>query len=65
MTGINAFIKKYSVLCYYLLTFAISWGGVFLVAGGVEGFPATEEELNNLLPMVVMALALAPSLRVS
>lgn len=57
MTGISAFIKKYSVLFYYLLTFTISWGGVFLVAGGAEGFPASEEELNTLLPMVVMALA--------
>jgi hypothetical protein len=31
MTTIKAFLKKHSVLTYYLLTFIISWGGVIIL----------------------------------
>ena len=33
MTSIEASIKKHPVLTYYILTFAISWGGGFIVLG--------------------------------
>jgi hypothetical protein len=34
MSTIKTFIRKHSVLIYYALTFAISWGGILLVIGG-------------------------------
>ena len=33
MTAIKVFIIRYSVTTYFLLTFAISWGGVFWIIG--------------------------------
>src|SRR5215207_5062823 len=41
MKTIKAFIKSYPVLTYFVLTFAISWGGMLLVilAGGSGGIP--------------------------
>src|SRR5215207_583779 len=41
MKTIKAFIKSYPVLSYFVLTFAISWGGMLLVilAGGSGGIP--------------------------
>jgi len=60
MSSINTFIKKHPVLCYYLLTFVISWGSVFFVVGGPGGFPANEQEQKKLLPLVVLALASGP-----
>jgi hypothetical protein len=36
MTTIKAFIKRHSVLIYYALTFAISWGGILLKHAGLK-----------------------------
>ena len=33
MTTIRAFIKRYPLLSFYTLAFAISWGAIFLVVG--------------------------------
>lgn len=62
MQSIAAFVKQHSVLSYYLLTFALSWGGVFLVVGGPAGFPATQQQFDELLPFVVLFLASGPVL---
>src|SRR5919112_5713959 len=41
MKTIKAFIDKHPVPSYYALVFAISWGGILLVAGlGPGGVPA-------------------------
>jgi len=58
--NIFSFLKRHPVLTYFVLTIGISWGGVFLVAGGVDGFPANAQEVENLLPIVVLLLAIGP-----
>jgi uncharacterized protein len=54
------FIKKYSVSFYFLLTIAISWGGIFLVmgSGGIQG---TMEVSENMMPFVYLATLLGPA----
>jgi uncharacterized protein len=61
MSTINTFIKKYSVLTYFALTFTISWGGILLVIGGLAGIPPTTEQFEMLLPFAVLALMAGPS----
>ena len=60
MKTITAFIKRHSVLSYFALTFAISWGG-FVLAVGPGGFPGTNEQFETLLPLVALAMLAGPS----
>jgi membrane protease YdiL (CAAX protease family) len=60
MTAITAFIQRRPVLTYYVLTFAISWGGVLLVIGGPDGIPATPAEITTLFPAVYLATVAGP-----
>lgn len=55
-----AFIKRHPVLTYFVLTFAISWGGVLIVVGP-GGFPGTPEQFEALLPYAVLAMIAGPS----
>lgn len=48
-------------LCYFALTFAISWGTVF-IAVGPGGFPGSEDDFADLLAPVVAAMLLGPSI---
>jgi membrane protease YdiL (CAAX protease family) len=50
-----------SVVLYFALTFAVSWGGV-VAAVGMGGFPGTTESFQNALPIVVAAMLAGPSL---
>ena len=61
MTTIKALIKRHPLLSYFALTFAISWGGVLLVIGGPSGIPGTKEQIETLLPFVILAMLLGPS----
>lgn len=61
MTTNKAFIKKHSLLIYFLLTFIISWGGALLAIGGFSGLPATTEEATRLLPFIVLGTLAGPS----
>lgn len=60
MSATLDFIKRHAVLTYFALTFAISWGGALLVVvpGGI---PGTREQVEALLPFVVLALLAGPS----
>ena len=62
MKTIKAFIKSYPVLCYFVLAFAISWGGMLLIIGGVGAIPATAEETTKLFPAVYLVTVAGPSL---
>jgi len=59
--NIRAFIKKRSVLFYFALTFAISWGGV-IVLGSPSGMPAPSEEAAKLWPIVYLPYFIGPIL---
>lgn len=60
MTTMSAFIKRHSLLTYYALTFAISWGGILFIVGP-RGIPCTPEEFERLLPVAILALLGGPS----
>jgi membrane protease YdiL (CAAX protease family) len=62
MMAIQSFIKRYPVLTYFALTFAISWGGALLVIGGLGGISGTSEEITRLFPMGYLATVAGPSL---
>lgn len=58
---ISTFIKQHPSITYFVLTFAISWGVVFFSVGGFNGLPGTTEQFQTLLPYVVLAMLLGPS----
>ncbi|MEW6403145.1 MAG: CPBP family intramembrane glutamic endopeptidase [Chloroflexota bacterium] len=60
MMNIQAFMKRHAVLTYFVLTFAISWGGI-LIAFGPGGIPASLEQLEKLGPSAYLAMLAGPS----
>jgi len=48
------------VLTYYALVFAISWGGILILVGP-GGIPGTSEQVESLMPVVLLALFAGPS----
>lgn len=62
MTIIKAFIKRHSVLTYYALVFAISWGGILVLIGGPGNIPGTNEQVGRLFPFALLALFAGPSI---
>lgn len=58
MTNIRAFVKSHPLLSYFALVLAISWGGLFLVVGGIS---ATPEQLERLLLPALLATFAGPS----
>lgn len=61
MTIIKAFIQKHPLLTYSALTFAISWGGIY-IAVSPGGIPADEEQSAMLLVFSYIAMLAGPSL---
>ncbi|MBN2412787.1 CPBP family intramembrane metalloprotease [candidate division KSB1 bacterium] len=61
MTTLKSFIKSKPVLSYYVLTFAITWGGILLVIGGPGGVPGTPEQFETMLPFMILAMLAGPS----
>lgn len=59
--SIRALIKDHSVLAYFALTFAISWGGV-IILGSPSGMPAPSEEAAKLWPIVYLPYFIGPIL---
>jgi membrane protease YdiL (CAAX protease family) len=62
MKTIKAFIKSHPLLSYFALAFAISWGGMLLIIGGVGAIPGTAEETTKLFPAVYLVTVAGPSL---
>lgn len=50
-------LKRYALLIYFALAFAISWGAI-IISVGPGGFPVTEDQL----PVLIVAMLLGPSL---
>jgi len=62
MKTIKAFIKRHPLLSYFVLAFAISWGGILIAVGlGPGGFSATPQQLQMAVPYAVPAMILGPS----
>ena len=52
------FIKRYPVFSYYLLVFAISWGGILTLIGGFGNIPGTKEQAEILfVPALIIMFA--------
>ena len=62
VSPIKAFIKKHPVLTYYALVFAISWGGILFLVGGPDGIPGSSEQVETMMPLVLVALFAGPSI---
>lgn len=54
-------IKKNPVLSYFILTFLISWGGVYIL-GAPYGMPAPNEHFTKMWPIVFIPYFLGPCL---
>ena len=61
MSAFKAVIKRHPLLTYFVLTFAISWGGILLVIGGPGAIPTHSEQAMKLLPVAIMVMVLGPS----
>jgi membrane protease YdiL (CAAX protease family) len=59
MRSIKALTKEHPVAIYFVIAFAISWGGILLVVGP-GGFPGTPEQFETLLPLVGLAMLVGP-----
>jgi membrane protease YdiL (CAAX protease family) len=57
----KTFIQRHPVLAFYIVVFVISWGGILMSIGGLGGIPATSEQVEKLLPFVMLALFAGPS----
>jgi hypothetical protein len=61
MSTVGASIERHSLLIYFALAFAISWGAVLVVIGGPGRMPGTTDQAETLLPFVVLAMLPGPA----
>jgi membrane protease YdiL (CAAX protease family) len=55
-----SFIKRHSVLSYYVLTFAVSWSAILWVIIS-RGIPGTKEGMQAVLPVAIVEMLLGPA----
>jgi membrane protease YdiL (CAAX protease family) len=60
MNTIKAFIKSHPLVSYFALTFAITWG-LFVLAVGPGGIPATKEQFTTIPLGAILAVLVGPS----
>ena len=60
MKKTRSLIQKYAALTYFILTFIITWGSIFLVVGHV-GFPISKVLIEAAGPMVYVGMLIGPS----
>jgi len=53
-------IKQHPVLSYYLLVFAISWGGILILIGGPGHIPGTKEQAEKLFVPALLIMFAGP-----
>lgn len=55
----KTFIRKNSILAYFILTFIISWSGIAIMSIFM-GMPTTSEQFNNYGPIALIPFLLGP-----
>jgi uncharacterized protein len=61
MTALWASVRRHPVAAYFVLTFAISWGGMLAVLAP-GGIPDAQEEFARVIPYAIAVMLLGPSL---
>ena len=61
MSTIRAFVMRHPLPAYFVVTFAISWGGL-LAVGGLGGISGTTWQSDPRLPFLVLAMLAGPSI---
>lgn len=54
------FIQQHPVLSYYILVFAISWGGILILIGGPGNIPGTKEQAETLFVPALLIMFAGP-----
>lgn len=57
-----AFISRHPALAYFVLTFAVSWGGVLLVVGGSGGMSGPSPTSDPRFACALLAMLAGPSI---
>jgi len=57
---VKNFIKRHPVSSYYLLVFAISWGGILILIGGPDYIPGTKEQAEKLFVPALLIMFAGP-----
>jgi uncharacterized protein len=61
MSSILSFIRKFPLLTYFVLTFAISWGCI-LIFVSPGNLPITDDQAETVMPLLYVALLAGPSI---